>query len=238
MLDYKKVWAHVRASGAVTPSMIVEFCILKAIYASKGNAKKAEKLLTMYLSKAFTPITRKNLLENGKHDYTALQKAIEDVSEQTVLGVPAKALEQYELLYKNLVNLLSHNTVREYSKRRYVYIFVRQDLFKEYQLVQAAHVAYAAGWQIALDNSAETIDPHNVYFTVVGVPHLKDLQRVMAELLDLDITHTLFREPDIGDEPTAVATYPIKVNERGQLLRYKLLSFTLGELDPKIDQAA
>jgi hypothetical protein len=238
MLDYKKVWSHFRVEGTVTPSHVVEFCIVKAVYASRGNEKKAEKLLIQYLSKAFTPITRKNRLENGEHEYSCLQRAIQGINKSYVLGVPSIALENYELLYHNLLDHLTYRKVAEYSKRKYMYFFVRQDIPREYQLVQTAHVALVNGWQIALDKSMDPVDPNNIYFTVVGVPNLAALKKVREDLRHLEITHSLFIEPDLGDEATSIATYPIKVNERGRLLTYKLLSFTLTELDPKIDQVA
>lgn len=246
MFNYHKVWAHLLSENKVRSHHIVEYCIVKAIFASKGKQKKAEKLVLQYLSKAFTPIKRKNRLENGEQKFTALYRAIYQMglNSEIVLGVPAKALDSNYDLYKKLFQfvLTGKHKIEEYFNRKYVYIFVRQDLSKEYQLVQAAHVAMKAGYELChsqgICKDHRDCDPDHLYFTVVGVANEHELRKSIQELTDKSVEFVVFREPDIGNEITAVASMPIAVNKRGSLLKHKLLSFTLGEFPPKLDQAA
>lgn len=101
----------------------------------------------------------------------------------------------------------------------YVYIFVRQDLSKEQQLVQAAHVALVLGSKLNRTNIEE------LYFTVIGIPQLIDFTTVMKDLKKHGTEYVRFYEPDQGNTLTAIATYPIPKDERGILKEYKLLKF-------------
>jgi len=100
----------------------------------------------------------------------------------------------------------------------YVYIFVRQDLSEEQQLVQAAHVTLVLGNKLKQDVS-------EVYFTVIGVPQLIDFRGVMNDLNAHGTRYETFYEPDQGGTLTAIATHPIPKDERGALRDYKLLRF-------------
>jgi len=90
--------------------------------------------------------------------------------------------------------------------KRYAYFFTRQDIFKEYQLVQTAHVAYKLGSALGKDADAD-----NTYFTCVGVSGIK---------------YEHFVEPDLnGGEMTAIAVHPIDEDKRDILLAFNLLKF-------------
>lgn len=101
----------------------------------------------------------------------------------------------------------------------YVYIFVRQDLSNEQQLVQAAHVALVLGNKLKKDSVAE------LYFAVIGIPQLSDFCKVMKDLKKHGTQYECFYEPDQGNTLTAIATHPIKKDERGILLDYQRLRF-------------
>jgi hypothetical protein len=102
----------------------------------------------------------------------------------------------------------------------YVYVFVRQDLSNEQQLVQAAHATLVLGNKLKNKNVSE------LYFTVIGVPQLIDFRRVMDDLNAHGTKFESFYEPDQGNTLTAIATHPIPKEERGILRDYKLLRFT------------
>ncbi|MGH7745461.1 MAG: hypothetical protein ACREQ5_11810, partial [Candidatus Dormibacteria bacterium] len=131
--------------------------------------------------------------------------------------------------YSVLDHLTQYSVLKGYNDRRYVYIFVRQDIKPEYQLVQAAHVALQAGYSLRRDHMygepSDNEAPNKLYFTVVGVKDKLALNGVQNHLEDLVIGHSMFIEPDINNEMTAIATLPIPVRKRGELLRYKLLTF-------------
>ena len=105
--------------------------------------------------------------------------------------------------------------------KRYLYTFTRQDIFKEYQLVQTAHVAYKLGSKMGKD-----ADPDNTYFTCVGVRNLEALNAVAKILDQFNIYYERFIEPDLNNgEMTAIAVYPIDEDKRDILLAFNLLKF-------------
>jgi hypothetical protein len=105
--------------------------------------------------------------------------------------------------------------------KRYAYFFTRQDIFKEYQLVQTAHVAYKLGSKMGKD-----ADPDNTYFTCVGVRNLEALNAVAKILDQFSICYEVFIEPDLNSgEMTAIAVYPIDEDKRDILLAFNLLKF-------------
>lgn len=100
----------------------------------------------------------------------------------------------------------------------YCYIFVRQDLSPEQQLVQAAHVTLVLGNKLKRD-------VNELYFTVIGIPQLIDFTKVMSDLNVHGTKYETFYEPDQGGTLTAIATHPIPKDQRGILRDYKLLKF-------------
>jgi hypothetical protein len=105
--------------------------------------------------------------------------------------------------------------------KRYAYFFTRQDIFKEYQLVQTAHVAYKLGSKMGKD-----ADPDNTYFTCVGVRNLEALKAVATILDQFSIYYEVFIEPDLNNgEMTAIAVYPRDEDKRDILLAFNLLKF-------------
>lgn len=109
------------------------------------------------------------------------------------------------------------------KENQYVYIFTRQDISPEQQLVQSAHVAMVLGNEIA--RKGFSTDPRETYFTVVGVKNLDGLEAVLDILCDNGFYHTIFREPDMGNEITSIATYPVFESQRGVLLAFSWLRF-------------
>jgi len=105
--------------------------------------------------------------------------------------------------------------------KKYAYFFTRQDIFKEYQLVQTSHVAYKLGSVLG-----QSADPDNTYFTCVGVRNADALAAVETILLKFGIKYEHFLEPDLnGGEYTAIAVHPIDEDKRDILLAFNLLKF-------------
>lgn len=108
--------------------------------------------------------------------------------------------------------------------KQYVYIFTRQDIAKEYQLVQTGHVALKLGYEAAKNNIE--MDPNNTYFTCIGVRNLEALFAVQKILRTFGYRSEVFFEPDLKNgEITAIATYPIGEDNRDVLLAFSLLKF-------------
>jgi len=109
--------------------------------------------------------------------------------------------------------------------KRYAYFFTRQDIFREYQLVQTAHVAMKLGYGLWKNGDADA-DPDNTYFTCVGVRNLEALAAVEKILIKFGFKYEKFLEPDLNDgEYTALAVYPVDEDKRDVLLAFNLLKF-------------
>jgi len=109
--------------------------------------------------------------------------------------------------------------------KRYCYFFTRQDIFREYQLVQTAHVAMKLGYGLWKNADADA-DPDNTYFTCVGVRNLEALEAVEKILTKFGFKYEKFFEPDLNDgEYTALAVYPVDEDKRDVLLAFNLLKF-------------
>lgn len=106
----------------------------------------------------------------------------------------------------------------------YMYLFTRQDMSGEQQIVQTAHAAFKMGHVIGGGRLAKTINPDQTYFTVIGVRNLDALGAVMDILDKFDFLYETFFEADIGGEPTSIALYPISENDKGILLAFNLLT--------------
>lgn len=95
-------------------------------------------------------------------------------------------------------------------------MIVREDLPLEHQLVQAVHAAYEIGQRVADPR------PEPDYSVVLSVPDEAALMRAYARLTEHGIPVHLFREADLGDEATALASAPVVGEERKRFSRYPL----------------
>ena len=83
----------------------------------------------------------------------------------------------------------------------YLYVIVRRDLSLPHQAVQACHAVFEAA--LTFPPKPPQVTPNVVYCDV------RDEQRLLKFARKLDkegIRYTLFQEPDIGNQYTALAT--------------------------------
>lgn len=110
--------------------------------------------------------------------------------------------------------------------RYYSYIFVRQDIKPEQQMVQVGHVCMQMGDAMA-DMEASTIqepyDATKTHFVLVGVRNLQALLAVDSILDKFGYLYERFIEDDLNNEMTAIATFPIKEIFRGPLQAFNTL---------------
>lgn len=117
----------------------------------------------------------------------------------------------------------------------YAYFFTRQDISPEQQIVQTAHAALKLGVnsqrQPDLDIDGgyiphqvnEQVNPDETYFTVVGVRN-EDALKACIEILErFGFNYEAFIEPDMDNQITSVAVYPIPENMKGPLQAFNLL---------------
>jgi hypothetical protein len=101
----------------------------------------------------------------------------------------------------------------------YCYIFVRQDITPEQQLIQFGHVAAKAG--------AKSPDKlwEYVHFVGIGVRNERELHKAALLMADNDIPYSTFNEGAMDDELTAVASVPVRGPTREVFKNYKTLRF-------------
>jgi hypothetical protein len=232
MLNLNKTWKNLHKNKMLTSAHVVERAILRVMHKS-DDENKCIDLVLRDLLKAFVPRTNKNALDNGYKPLQGLKQAIalarHDTCKGTVLGVPIASLGidrkiKYERLMLSL--WIDSNKCDEYFNRKYVYIFVRQDISPEYQAVQGMHAAFQLGYDLRDQNRIDWEQSRELYFTVIGVKDEDALIETQIHLRERNIHGIGFREPDLGNQITAIATAPIPIRERGDLLQYRLLRFS------------
>ena len=87
--------------------------------------------------------------------------------------------------------------------KKKLYILIRRDMQRNYQAVQAGHAL--AEWMLQNPTQAKEWDNRTLIYLSVSC---EDALKAWGERLDkLEINWVGFREPDIGNELTAIATY-------------------------------
>lgn len=87
-----------------------------------------------------------------------------------------------------------------------LYVAVRADLPSGLQAAQAVHAAFEFSDQHAEDTAAWLHGSN--YLIIVAVPNEYELMGLIETAHAKGIYHTAVREPDVGDELTAVAFQP------------------------------
>lgn len=100
---------------------------------------------------------------------------------------------------------------------QYFFLFVRQDIPVEQQIIQTNHATFEMAY--TLPQSVDLSTPHIV---LIGVPNKKALKKVISKLRLNSIEFSVFDEPDDDLGLTAVATVPLTEEQRAILQQYKL----------------
>lgn len=209
----ESAWKALASENKNSSRHHAQYCILRAMIA-KGDDKVA--IAKHLLRKAFPPVTKASKLANGRTPFDTLEFQIRRLTwhqKDTPLGL--ELTEEENELYASIIKAL--NTGR--MVRRYSYFFTRQDIFEEYQLVQTAHAALELGSKLSEEQVKD------LHFTCCGVADLEELEAVERVLQSMKVEYIVFREPDIGNQKTAIGVYPIEEHKRGLLRNYKLLRF-------------
>ena len=98
-----------------------------------------------------------------------------------------------------------------------LYLITREDISAGYQCVQSAH----ALMQFSMENSELTKQgfERSNYLCSLSVRNEKELQELICKAKEEDIIISIFREPDINNEITAIALSP---GEKSKLLTRNL----------------
>jgi hypothetical protein len=98
--------------------------------------------------------------------------------------------------------------------KQYIYIFVRNDLSKEQQIIQASHAMYDVGVK-----QSKNLKPNVV---LIDVSNELELHEVQGFLTFHKIKYEMFYEPDISAY-TAIATWPITGTTRSPLAKFNTM---------------
>ena len=85
-------------------------------------------------------------------------------------------------------------------------VITRKDLFPGYQAVQAAHAAIE--FQYEHPQIAKDWNTHSKYLVFLSVPDEPSLLNLLEKFKKEDLAYSVFREPDIGNQVTAIAVEP------------------------------
>jgi hypothetical protein len=97
----------------------------------------------------------------------------------------------------------------------YSYVIVRDDLNNIQKTVQGTHAA------MAFVEKDASIPHYSVIYLKVN--NERDLKKAISYLLENEINISIFREPDLDNEITAICTKPLMGEERKILKRFQLL---------------
>ena len=124
--------------------------------------------------------------------------------------------DSFKIKWKRL-NKLGKKILHHTFDHPYVYAIVRKDLSVPQQAVQAGH---------ALIESTKTFNKINEHPSVIicSVKNEKKLQDAITFLYDNNVKISVFKEPDINNQMTALATEPLygvnrKIMNKFQLMR-------------------
>jgi hypothetical protein len=221
--DFVTLWKNGINHTAVHHAQL---CILKAIVA-KGDDKLA--IAKHFIRQAFTPITKASKLANGRTPFDTAYEQFRGYrwggQHKIIFNLPIEDIldEDEQKLYHEIAKSLSEGGL----VRRYSYFFTRQDIFEEYQLVQTAHVALELGSELTKE------EVKDLHFTCCGVEDLEELEAVERVLQSIKAPYKVFREPDIGNQKTAIGVFPIEEHKRGLLRNYNLLRFQSNKVLPE-----
>ena len=99
-----------------------------------------------------------------------------------------------------------------------MYVIVRNDLPKSYQAVQGGHSV--AQFMLEHSDIAKAWDNQRLIY--LNVDTQGDLDKMIYKMKKLDIKHSYFKEPDIGNEITAMSVV-VSEDKRRYFKKLKLI---------------
>lgn len=116
------------------------------------------------------------------------------------------------------LNKLGNKICAKLFNHAYMYVLVRNDLSTAQQAVQACHAA--------IESSRKYLNDGDEHPSVI-LCSIKSEGKLLAysqKFNDQGVEHVVFREPDIGDQATALASRPLIGKDRQAFSKFQLLS--------------
>jgi hypothetical protein len=225
MRDYKQIWKTLAKVKQTEAKDVFIYNIFKAMTAKNPN--KLEVALNL-LQRAFTPVTKPIKLKNGRRPYDRISRLYGvlriDVKDlPNLYNPPTRLRDCVETVEEiKMYNDIKDKVCQELDKHSddlYTFIFVRQDLNKEIQVVQSSHAALVLGHKL------KEHDPHKLNFVICGAKDLTELNDIKNHIACEGIETVEFTEPDLNNEITAIASFPMTVSKKRCMRRYKILKY-------------
>lgn len=212
--DFIKQHKEKAAAKTLTSGDMAMYHIRRA-YNAKSNAKV--DLAKIFLASAFTPISSKNELANGAKPYDGVKTALSNIMFwirrwNLYIDMTDEEKQLVKALTEMVKELIDHFDTAEPVYRDskantvYAYIFTKQDMSREQQLVQTAHCTMVLGQAV----SGFDYDAKKLHFTVFGVPDGGALEAKKNFLEARGVQTVHFIEPDMGNVMTSFACMPMK----------------------------
>jgi hypothetical protein len=212
--DFIKQHKEKAAAKTLTSGDMAMYHIRRA-YHAKSNYKI--DLAKIFLTSAFTPISSKTELANGAKPHDGVLRALNMVLFQLRRwNLNAKPSDE-ERQMVNVLDDMAQELRNHFGSAEpvyrdpkantvYAYIFTKQDMSREQQLVQTAHCTMVLGQAVA----ATEYDAKKLHFTVFGVPDGGALEAKKNFLEARGVQTVHFIEPDMGNVMTSFACMPMK----------------------------
>jgi hypothetical protein len=124
--------------------------------------------------------------------------------------------DSFKIKFKKLEKL-GKQICKKLFDHAYMYVLVRNDLSPAQQAVQASHAAIESGRKFLKDG-----DEHPSVI-LCSIKSEAKLMKCADELAAQGIDYTIFKEPDIGNQATALASRPLIGKDRKAFSRFQLL---------------
>ena len=229
MKDYKSYYRELARNNKNTLSHNIVLAAFKAVNA-RSNSNKLDIFLAL-LARAFTPVTNPNKLANNRNQpyqkvaallYGSYWFYSDGSRAETLLSIvkseisdDAEVVKSYQELFKTAFEKISG--VARLPETQYSYVFVDPNLSASQRIVQTNHATIELGYELAKQN----ISVKELHLVLCTLNSSDDLELVLEAH---KIANIKFQEPDLGNQITAIATWPIARSQKGVLKKFPILA--------------
>jgi len=228
MKDYKSYYRELARNNKNTLTHNIVLAAFKALNA-RSNSNKLDIFLAL-LARAFTPVTNSTKLANGSQPYHKVAALLSggrwyysngDIAAtlmtvvQSEISDDAEIVKTYRELFKAAFEKI--NGVSRLPETHYSYVFVDPNLSASQRIVQTNHATIELGYELAKQN----ISVKELHLVLCPLDSSEELELVLETN---KIANIKFQEPDLGNQITAIATWPIARSQKGVLKKFPILT--------------
>lgn len=218
MEDFREYFRTLARCKQNTVSDHFQLCLLRAMAQDKYPVRQSA---LHFLNAAFTPITNKNKLDINQFDpFRSMIYAINHPNAE-FLDV-ALSSEEEKMIYNRLVKEMWNEVNISYDETFYSYILVNREVLSHEQIaVQTGHVMFDLGQELAEEGNFYP----ELNFVLIGSENEEALLSDIEYINSCGYEYMTFREPDLNNTLTAVASYPVRARKKQIMSKYKVINF-------------